>query len=113
MTILFVRIGQIAPPVDEKVDSRVDDGGEVVDISQLIDPFCRPGSVALEYWIFQIKNNQTWTCPRRPRSSGVTGDIIIIPEQICYLHVKKFIYINNYSRSVEEEKCYNNADKYR
>ena len=47
MTILFVRIGQIAPPVDEKVDSRVDDGGEVVDISQLIDPFCRPGSVAL------------------------------------------------------------------
>ena len=30
-------------PIDKKVDSRVDDGGEVGDISQLLDQFCWPG----------------------------------------------------------------------
>ena len=31
---------------------------------------------------------------------------------MCYLDVEKFIDINNYPGSVEEQKCHNNADKY-
>ena len=39
----------MASPVDEKVDSRVDDDGEVEDKSQLIEKFCRPDSRGVKY----------------------------------------------------------------
>ena len=56
----------IAWPVDEKINSRIDNDGEVRDISQLVEQLCRPGILVSNNE--ENKHNKTWNLSDRHRS---------------------------------------------